>query len=170
MPDTDQDQTTVRKLDPSKLELVSGDDHPLRMTLEGDCSYPRVRVVAAFPLTAPDQVICFLDAKDNEIGEVESIAAFTPEQRAIVETELAKRYYMPVITRIKSVKDEFGLTYWEVDTDRGPKEFVLRGSSEHVTEVSDSRLMIVDIEGNRFELRDWDQLDSKSYGLVVRLL
>ena len=166
----EDDQTTVPKLDPSKLKLMAGEDHPLRMTIEGECSYPRVRVVAAFPLTSPGRDVCFLDGKDNEIGEVESLSDFTAAQRRIVEAELAKRYYMPVITRLRSVKDEFGLSYWDVETDRGPREFVLRGSTEHVTQIDERRLMIVDIDGNRFELRDWDRLDAKSYGLVVRLL
>jgi len=165
-----KDETAVHLLDPQQLTFLSEPGQPLRVTLEGECSYPRVRVVSAFPLTDPDGCVCLLDGAEKEIGVIPSAGELSREQRAIVQSELGKRYYMPVIQRVTALREEFGLSYWEVETDKGPKTFVLRGTQEHVTEIASNRLMIVDIEGNRFEIRDWEELDPKTYGYVVRLL
>jgi len=164
------DPHAERVLDPTKLIFLAQPGEPLRVTLEGDRCYPRVRVVAAFPLTDPDSYISLLDGKEEEIGVVPGLSHFSPEQRRMVKAELAKRYYMPVISRVAKVREEFGLSYWDVETDRGPKTFVLRGMQEHVTEIGPNRLMIMDVEGNRFELRDWENMDDKTYGHLVRLL
>lgn len=58
------------------------------------------------------------------------------------------------MTKINSVKEEYGYTYWDVETDRGPVRFVVRMGSGTVNRIGGNRYMVNDIDGNRFEIRD----------------
>ena len=59
-----------------------------------------------------------------------------------------------VITRIHSIKDEYGYAYWNVDTDHGPCRFTMQMGGSAVVHLSDTRILIMDIDENRFEIPD----------------
>jgi hypothetical protein len=93
-----------------------------------------------------------------------------PRTRKIVEAELQKRYFVPIITRIHSIKEEYGVGHWIVDTDRGRREFVVRGMSDSVWEVGGRRLIIIDADNNRYDIPDYAELDYRSYRLIEDVL
>ena len=69
-----------------------------------------------------------------------------------------------------SVKEEFGTVYWKVDTDRGEKEIIVRNLRDNLQELSSSRIIITDVDGNRFEFPDVNKLDSKNLSIIMRNL
>ena len=77
---------------------------------------------------------------------------------------------MPVIERVYSVKEEFGTVYWKVETDRGEKEIIVRNLRDNIQELSATRVIITDIDGNRFEFADLTKMDSKTQGFILRNL
>jgi hypothetical protein len=133
------------------------------LTLEiGTNKYPRVNLHRAFPFTLGDKYISVRDAKGKEVGIVKDIVDFPPETAGLLKEELERRYFTPRISRITSVKSEFGYSYWEVETDRGPRRFNIKGLSDSIIPLSDVRLLIMDIDGNRFEIEDVRKLDRRS--------
>ena len=161
---TDQDY-----LDPSRLRLFRKPRWMLRMTIEGDRSYIKVKIVKIAPLSSPDEYISFLDSKNEQIGLLRDLGGLDEGSRRIIEEELNKRYLTFTVREIRSIRIEFGISYWEVETNKGPKDFVARDVHENVLRPAAQRLVILDVEGNRFEI-DSSRLDKKGTGLLNTVL
>lgn len=151
----------TKHLDPLSIRLSRDPAGILILTVEND-SYPHVRILRAFPLSDPRHYLGFFDQKGKEIGLLVNPRRLDGSSRALLERELDRRYFVPVILRIHAIREEFGSLYWQVDTDRGPRSFVLRSPAESILQLSPKRLMISDVEGNRFEIPDLSQLDPRS--------
>ncbi len=155
---------------PEKIRLFKEPHWVLRMTIEGDRSYLRVKIVRAAPLTQPDRYFCFLDAKDEVICMVTQLEELHSSCHPLIHEELSRRYLMAQIQKIHSIQNEYGVTYWDVDTDRGRREFVAKSVSENAQWLNDRRLIIFDVDGNRFEVVDMTTLDRRSHGLLESVL
>jgi hypothetical protein len=90
--------------------------------------------------------------------------------RRVILEELRRRYFTPQITRVHSLKDEYGILYWDVDTTRGRREFVVRDVRENIREFAGGRMLITDVDGNYFEIADVDALPGKGVAELYRLL
>lgn len=134
----------------------------LNLTYNGKL-YERVKVVRLFPFTDPDSYISIRenDERAKEIGIIENMTSFSDETVKLINEQLALNYYIPVIEKINSIKDESGNAYFNVTTDKGDHEFVINMSSNPVTKLTDTRLIITDLEENRFEIRDIRKLSQK---------
>ncbi len=129
----------------------------------GEERYPRVQVVRMFPFSEPGKYISIRTAEESskEIGVIESLTAFPEEVGAMLEEQLALRYFTPVITKIYQIKDEYGYAYFDVETDRGRCRFVIHMGGNAVVHLSDVRILISDIDENRFEIPDVTKLTVK---------
>lgn len=162
--------THPEHVDVSSIRLFRRPPWILRLTLEGDRSYLRVKVVRAAPLSFPDRYISLLDAKDEEICMIESLDDVRPEMRVLLREELDRRYLTSRILRVLSVRNEFGTSYWTVDTHRGPREFVVQNVAENAQWLGDHRLLLTDADGNRFEVPRVDRLDRRSMAFIEQVL
>lgn len=125
-----------------------------------DREYSRVGIYLTFPLTNPEEFISIREAdeKAKEIGIIEKLSALAPEQQEIIREQIKLRYFMPVITKVLDIKDEYGYAYWYVATDFGTCRFTTQISGDAVVTLNDCRLLITDIDGNRYEIPDFNQL------------
>lgn len=132
------------------------------LTAEGK-TYPRVTIYRAFPFTQPGEFLSVRepDDKAREIGIIRDLSQWDDETRQNIERQLSLRYYMPAITRIYSIKEEYGYAYWSVLTDRGPCKFTISSGSSSVVRLSDSHVIIKDIDENRYEIPDLSKLTPK---------
>ena len=80
----------------------------LRLTIDSDRSYLKVKVVRAAPLSHPTRYICLLDAKDEEICMIDDLKQLDREARALIEEELDRRYLTAAIQRVNAVRNEYG--------------------------------------------------------------
>ncbi|MGI6081625.1 MAG: DUF1854 domain-containing protein [Limnochordia bacterium] len=124
-------------------------------------TYAVVFAYRSFPLSFGDMYISIRDDKDKEIGIIRDLAEFPREQQELIRLELERRYFTPLITSVVKMKEEFGYIYWEVNTDRGMRRFTTRGSYDSILPISDHRLLITDVDGNRFEIDDFRNLSPK---------
>ena len=76
---------------------------------------------------------------------------------------LKRKYFCPTIKRINRLDEQFGYSMWEVETDIGDMELVLRDTFGSIICITDTYLVIVDVSGNRYLLPDVTALDRKSY-------
>lgn len=158
-------------LDPAAVRLFRGPSGAARLEIEGhDRSYLRVRISRAFPMSEPNAYIGFLDGDGKDIGMVRDTDQLDEQSRKIIEEELGQRYFLPAIRRISRLNHEFDLTYFEVETDRGRRDFTVRGHSENVVEISPGRFIIEDVDGNRFEIPNLYLLDRQSQDFMARII
>lgn len=122
--------------------------------------YARVGVYLTFPLTNPEEFISIResDEKAKEIAIVEKISNLPKDQQEMLREQIKLRYFMPVITKVLDIKDEYGFAYWNVITTFGACRFTTQVSRDAVINLTDSRLMVTDIDGNRYEIPDFYHL------------
>lgn len=128
--------------------------------------YERVLFFRTFPFNAPNKYLSVRreDENNREIGIIADLDVFEPSTRQIIEEQLNLRYFMPKIQRIYEIKEQYGYSYWHVSTDKGECRFTV--DQNGVTKLSDARLLISDIDGNRFELSDVTRLSAKELRMV----
>ncbi len=129
-------------------------------TEAGTREYDRVGVYLTFPLTNPEEFISIREAdeKAKEIGIIEKLSQLEKDQQEMLREQIKLRYFRPVITKVLDVKDEYGYAYWNVVTTFGVCRFTTQMSGDAVIHLSDSRLLVTDIDGNRYEIPDFYQL------------
>ncbi|MBQ8816106.1 MAG: DUF1854 domain-containing protein [Lachnospiraceae bacterium] len=122
--------------------------------------YARVGIYLTFPLTNPEEYISIREAdeKAKEIGIIEKLSQLNPDEQDMIREQIKLRYFMPVITKVLDVKDEYGYAYWHVTTNFGVCRFTTQMSGNAVISLSDSRLLVTDIDGNRYEIPDFYSL------------
>jgi hypothetical protein len=76
---------------------------------------------------------------------------------------------MPEIQSILSVSSFATPSTWQIETDRGHAELILK-AEDHIRRLSQNSLMITDSYGIHFLLRNIDQLDKASRKLLDRFL
>ena len=125
--------------------------------------YDRIKVVRLFPFTDADKFLSIREHGDGEreIGIIEDLSEMTKETQEILKRQLKLSYFTPVIEKIYSIKDEYGFAYFHVMTDKGECKFAINMGSNAVAKLSDTRLIISDVDENRFEIRDVDKLSHK---------
>lgn len=126
--------------------------------------YNRVNVYQSFPFADPDKYISIREAdeKAKEIGMIVNINTDVDDDtKKILNEQLKLRYFTPTIIKINNIKDEFGMAYWDVVTNSGRCKFITRMNSSSVIYLSDTRLLITDLDENRFEIPDFTKLPPK---------
>ncbi len=135
-----------------------------------DEKYDRVGLHRAFPFNYEREYISVRTTEGKEIGMIRNIDDYPANIVEIFLYELDRRYFTPYIQKINSIKEEFGYTYWDVLTDSGPRRFTVQNIHNNLIQISDVRILVLDVDGNRFEIPDSAKLDVKSLKMIERLL
>jgi hypothetical protein len=160
--------TDIRYLSPDECSFSRTSGGFLSLEL-GSEKYARVNVSRAFPLTYPNKYLSVRDKENKEIGVIADLSQFPDEVKHMILQDLEQRYFAPVIKQVNSLKEEFGYMYCDVETDRGPRRFTVRGN-ENVINLKEGRILIIDVDGNRFEIQDYRTLDPKSFRVIDSLV
>lgn len=128
-----------------------------------------VTPVRAFPLSDPDRAISFCDAKGHEVWQLPDLAQLAPEMRRLLETEIARREFIPEVKRVLDISAGSEPTTWHVDTDRGERRFQLP-SEDHVRRLGSDGALVTDEHGVRHRIRSIAALDGHSRRLLRRYL
>jgi hypothetical protein len=141
----------------------------LVLTAADGTEHDGVVPVRAFPLAAPDEGLSLVSADGRELAWLDRLDALPAPQRALVEAELAQREFTPEIRRLISVSTFSTPSTWQVETDRGPTSFVLKGE-EDIRRIDRQMLLIADSQGLQFMVRDLPAMDRQSKRLLERFL
>lgn len=131
--------------------------------------YKRVRPVRCFPFTEPERYISLREGSGNEsreIGMLLNIGDLGEEAEGIIRNQLDLMYFMPIIKKILSIREEYGYSYWDVQTDRGEIRFTVRMGGNSINKLSESRIIISDLDANRFEIPDTTRLSAKELKML----
>jgi hypothetical protein len=94
-------------------------------------------------------------------------------EHRLIEEELARRDFIPVIQRIVSVSSFATPSTWRIETDRGPTELVLKSEDDIrrlATTMGPGALLIADSQGLHYLIRDRKALDAHSQKILKRFL
>jgi hypothetical protein len=125
--------------------------------------------VRAFPLAAPDEGLSLVGPDGRELAWVDRLGELPAGMRTLIDEELASREFTPQILRLVEVSTFSTPSVWQVQTDRGPTQFVLKGE-EDIRRLARTSLLITDSHGIAFKVRDMLALDRRSRRLLERFL
>ena len=133
----------------------------------GDKKYDRVMIQRTFPLSQPLKFLSVREVKADrepgeEIGIIEDLAALSESLQGLVYNELDTRYFTPDITKRLRLKDERGIVSMDTETTSGARRITAHSNSSSFIRLSKVRMLIVDVDGNRYNIPDITALDKKS--------
>ena len=163
------DLIQLRYLEPGKLRFFKA-GATLRVTLADEFSCLQATVVRIFPLTNPDRYFSVRDGGGNEVGILTSLEGLDPESLAYVHAALVRHYMVARLKKVIKVQERFGIVEWDVETDRGECRFSTRDLRDHVLRLPSHHYMLVDVDGNRFEVKNLLELDEASQTALLRHL
>ena len=135
----------------------------LYMRYPKDAEPVRAMLHRNFPFELLWEYISVLDIDGYELAYIRKIDDFSGEEREILVRELERKYYSPVISKIYSVKERFGFSYWDVQTSAGRLTFTLQDTFKSMIRAGGGKLFLFDVDGNRFVIEDAEKLDRRSY-------
>jgi hypothetical protein len=157
-------------LDVSETEFYSGSGGFAGLRYKGE-DYPHIVLRRLMPLKYPLEYIsaaCAADGNEfKEIGILKSVDDLPEAQREIVITELDNRYYSPEVLEVVSVQDKLGYVYMELrlKNKKGieyKKNCAIKDVSRNIRMLSDTSVIIFDVDGNRYIVEDLKRLSRQS--------
>lgn len=136
-----------------------------QLTLETETGPAAVSVFRCFPWTEPSRFISLRDAETRELALVESIDTLDEQARVLLEDALADAGFVLEITAIESVEEEVEIRNWKVETRQGARTFQTRWQ-DWPRRTPSGALLIRDVAGDLFVIRDPESLDEKSRAIL----
>ena len=131
---------------------------------DGEKQFDRIFLHRDFPHELAFQYISVLNDEKKEIGIIYNVLDFGDDTQALLRTELARKYYSPVIKEIKSVKERYGFSYWKVSLEDGRElSFTMQDTFKNIIHTGEDSMVLVDVDGNRFTVKSISALSPKSY-------
>lgn len=150
--------TGVRRLTPATTKIFEGAFSLMHCAVVGDPMYRGVFAVLMFPIRYPDRFISmrYTGEKDKvlEIGVIEDLSAFSEGTQTLVRAVLKKQYHEHMIQRVYAVRDEFGLLFFDVETQRGRQEFMMPWRHDRAEDFGAGGKVLLDVNDNRFIVPD----------------
>ena len=115
-------------------------------------------------------MIVVRDEEGTEVGVLGDISGLDAASRRIVNEELERSYFLPRITDVLAVDEDLGVVTWKVITDRGPRTFQVRRVRQNTRRIGRWRVIIRDVDGNRYEMKDWTALPPRAQRCIEQYL
>lgn len=125
--------------------------------------HERVWLHRSFPFDRPFEYISVQNKDQEELGLIKNVSVFDGNGADVITSELERKYYTPVITKIMTLKETRGFSFWRVMTETGEQNFTLQDTSKSISRIGEDRAFVFDICGNRYEIKSLSALDKNSY-------
>lgn len=122
----------------------------------------RVFLHLAFPYEQSEAYVSVLDTEGEEIGMIMSVAELNEPSAQAVRHELSRKYYTPKIEKILEMKEKNGYAYWKVELSSGEVSFTVRDNFRSIFRIGNEKIIIYDIDGNRFMIEPLSSLPKSS--------
>lgn len=158
-------------LEATKTHYITHDNaefvnHDGFITMKSNGEETRVILHLLFPYDEKTKLVSVLNESSAEIGMISDIEDFQGESLLAIKKELERKYFLRKIVEILEIKDKRGVTTWKVHTsDLGEDilEFSIKDTYGSIYKLTDNRLIINDMDGNKYEIADVTKLPKESY-------
>lgn len=136
----------------------------LSVTDERGIEYVDVLPARMFPLTDPDGWLTLRDRQGRELLCLRDMAAVAPALRPLIEEELNRLVFTPVITGIRRSLPFGDHVRLMIETDRGDTDITVDAADIH--RLAGNRILLKDNHGIRYLIPDWHQLKANDRRLL----
>lgn len=155
---------SVPLINPEKARIWEDEFRVLHLQAEGK-HYADIHPRRAFPVSGKANYVSFLDANEREVALLADPERLDEESSRTLDRALQRMYYVPKIVAVLSISEAWGVSRWEVLTDRGYASFEVT-NHEDIRKLPNGRYLIHDADGNRFEIENANKLDPRSQALI----
>ncbi len=157
---------TLRIIDVKNFKLTKKNSGYLYAQYEGK-SYEEVSLTRLQPFYCLDTYISVSFRNDEEewieIGVIKDLKELNDEQRQLCEDYLNFRYYIPIITKVYSIRDNrMGYLFVDAETTAGRKKIAVNDWWTNFRLNSSGILTVTDSDGNKYQIPDLTKLDKGS--------
>lgn len=156
--------------DLTEMRLARNAHGRLVLTLGSGQVFESVVPVRAFPLAAPEEGLSLVGSDGKEALWVDRMADLPADARALIEEDLAVREFVPTIQSIRKVSSFSTPSTWDLETDRGRAQMVLKAEEDIRKLAGRTKLLISGSDGVQYRIPDSTQLDKHSRKLLERFL
>ena len=128
-----------------------------------------VKLRRCFPWTFPERYISLQTEDNEELALVTDPRELDAMSRAALSQALSEAGFVFLIQRVYSVREDFELRCFDVETPQGRRAFQT-ALDAWPRETSDGGLLIQDVAGDVFRIEHPEALDEKSRELVWELV
>lgn len=158
---------TLRILNVNELKFTRKDSGYLYLDYKGN-NYEEISLTRLQPFYCLDTYIsvAFRNNEEEwiEIGVIKDLKEMNEEQKQLCLDYLNFRYYIPIITKIHSIKDNrMGYLFVDAETTAGHKKIAVNDWWTNFRINSSGILTVTDSDGNKYQIPDLDKIDRKSY-------
>jgi len=163
-----------RWLTPEVAVIHLGNLGALHVTIRDEAIYGGVFAVRCRPVHFARRYISlrYLDGEKHEveIGLIRDLDEWPKPAQELVEQSLTKRYFLHTITGIRRIEIISGYLHFEVETDLGPMDFMLRWQGDRAYNYGQGGKLLIDTDENRYLIPDVQQLPEADRALFLRYI
>ncbi len=164
---TDFQIDSLRILDVNELHFTRLDSGYLDLEYKGN-RYEQVSLTRLQPFYYLDTYISvsFKNDEDEwiEIGVIRDINDMSKEQHDLCAEYLQFRYYVPLITKVHSIRDNrMGYLFIDAETTAGRKRIAVNDWWTNFRVNNSGMLTVTDSDGNKYYIPHPEEMDRKSY-------
>jgi len=164
----------ARWLRPENAAIHLGNRGALHVTVVNERIYSGAFAVRCMPVQFPNRYISLrwtnAENREEEIGLIRDLADWPEKARQLVEESLLKRYFVHTIERVYSIRPIQNYLEFDVETDLGPMNIIIRYSSESAQSYGEAGKMLIDVEENRFLIPNLADLPDPDRPLFERFI
>lgn len=166
--------TATRYLDPSFAKVHLGNHGVLHVTIMNERIFGGVHAQLIFPVQHPEQYISLRhtnsQGQDMEVGIIRDLSDWPDQTQALVRESLKRRYFVHVITQINDIAWKWGFIGFDVQTNKGPREFLMRWQGDRAVSFGQRGKVLLDVDENRYLIPDLEALPPKERSLFMRFI
>lgn len=159
------DDARVAAVLPDRVRVWQDDYHVLHVSVDGR-TFHDVSPRRLFPLSGKADWVSFTGSDGCEVLLLAHPHKLDRESRACLDRALGRMYYTPRILRVDAITEAMGVSQWKVMTDRGYAVFEIAERNRDIRKFPAGRYVISDVDGNRFEIENVNELDVRSRSIV----
>jgi hypothetical protein len=122
--------------------------------------------VGAFPLSNPGTMICLKDLDGNEIAILKDMNKLEASSKELLKEELDRCYFMPRIVDILDTTEKLNIVNMDIKTNRGFRTIQIKNIRNSIRKLGKGRIIIRDLDGNRYEIRKVDELSEAAQDML----
>lgn len=157
-------------IDADEVRITRIDDGTLNVEFYTGEKMENLEPRRLFPSSGRTRYISLVNEENKEQAIIRDLDTLMPDSKKAVEDCLNEFYLIPKVLKISSIDDRAGELTLRVVTDHGPRSFKISSPLANMKLLFDGRLLMRDMNDNRYEVDNVNELDKVSRMLLNRYI
>ena len=149
------------------VAITLGEDMKLNICLKTGEKFEKLQPKRLFPVSAKQRYISLIDEERKEVAIITDATKLDEQSYKALEQSLSDYYILPKIQKVNFISWKHGTLTVIAVTDYGECTFKVRSRPQNIKRLADGRVLIRDINDNRYEIIDSSKMDKKTIELML---